>query len=344
MTKKPEYKNLDANFHALALTGGGYRGLFTARVLQRLEDRIGEPIGRRFDLITGTSIGGIIALAIGFEVPMSKVVDVFINRGLEIFPQRRRAPKWGPFPLLDLFAHLLVPRYHTAPLRAAIEELIPPASVLGSSSHALAIPSVNVTRGSLRVFKTPHDEKFYEDKTRTVTEVALATSAAPTYFDLAESKNDLYADGGLFANAPDLVAAHEADYVFKVSSEKFRLLSIGTLSSTFAIEKPKGRDFGVFDWMKNGRLLETMISAQGQFTTQMMRHRYGSNYLRLDTLVPHSDRKLELDNASREILNFLISEADKVVEATIEADLSEFLNHRPMTWKNYGKSQQLILQ
>ena len=52
-------------FQALALTGGGYRGLFTARALQEMEDHIGEPIGRRFDLSYGTSIGGILALAFG---------------------------------------------------------------------------------------------------------------------------------------------------------------------------------------------------------------------------------------------------------------------------------------
>jgi hypothetical protein len=161
---------------------------------------------------------------------------------------------------------------------------------------------------------------------------------------LAESNGDLYADGGLFANAPDLVAAHEADYVFNVPSNKFRLLSVGTLSSTFSIEKPKGKDFGVFDWMRNGRLLEIMISAQGQFTTQMMRHRYGANYFRIDTLVPHSDRKLELDNASKEMVSFLIDEADNAVKKALASGLSAFLNHHPTTWKNYGKSQESILQ
>ena len=65
----------DRPFQALALTGGGYRGLFTARALQEMEDHIGEPIGRRFDLSYGTSIGGIIALAVAFEVPMQKVVQ-----------------------------------------------------------------------------------------------------------------------------------------------------------------------------------------------------------------------------------------------------------------------------
>src|SRR6185437_1286430 len=73
-------------FHALALTGGGYRGLFTARALQVIEEHIQQPIGSRFDLICGTSIGGIIALAVAFEVPMNRVVKLFEEEGEHIFP------------------------------------------------------------------------------------------------------------------------------------------------------------------------------------------------------------------------------------------------------------------
>jgi patatin-like phospholipase/acyl hydrolase len=60
----------DKPFQALALTGGGYRGLFTARALQVIEGELKAPIGRSFDLACGTSIGGIVALAVAFEVPM----------------------------------------------------------------------------------------------------------------------------------------------------------------------------------------------------------------------------------------------------------------------------------
>ena len=80
-------------FQALALTGGGYRGLYTAKALQTMEDSIGEPIGRRFDLLCGTSIGGIVALAAAFEVPMRKVVEVFEQNGEKIFPSSQRPPR-----------------------------------------------------------------------------------------------------------------------------------------------------------------------------------------------------------------------------------------------------------
>src|SRR5689334_377836 len=63
----------DKPFRILSLAGGGYLGLYTACVLTELEERIGEPLGRRFDLIAGTSVGGILAIALAFETPMRTV-------------------------------------------------------------------------------------------------------------------------------------------------------------------------------------------------------------------------------------------------------------------------------
>jgi patatin-like phospholipase/acyl hydrolase len=69
------------SFRILALAGGGYLGLYTASVLAALEARCGEPLGRRFDLIAGTSVGGILAVALAYEVPMRRLVDLFVEHG-----------------------------------------------------------------------------------------------------------------------------------------------------------------------------------------------------------------------------------------------------------------------
>ena len=142
-------------FQALSLTGGGYRGLFTARALQVIESHIEVPIGRRFDLTSGTSIGGIVALAVAFEVPMSKVVEVFEEFGEAIFPPREPpTSKIGKG--IDLWQYSRKPRYSTAPLREAIIKLIDKDATLNDASHAVAIPAVNVTQGKPQVFKTRH--------------------------------------------------------------------------------------------------------------------------------------------------------------------------------------------
>lgn len=102
-------------FQILALSGGGYRGLYTAKILADLETEIGGvPISRRFDLITGTSIGGILALALAMEIPAQRMVDFFVEHGAAIFKRRRslwgiwRAP-YSPAPLNRLLADKVLP-------------------------------------------------------------------------------------------------------------------------------------------------------------------------------------------------------------------------------------------
>ena len=146
----------DRPFQALALTGGGYRGLFTARALQEMEDHVGEPIGRRFDLSYGTSIGGIIALAVAFEVPMKKVVQAFEQSGEKIFPPRvKPTGKFGKG--LDIWRHWDRPRYRSQALRDVITSLIPEDATLNDAKHAVGIPAVNVTSDQDKVYRARHN-------------------------------------------------------------------------------------------------------------------------------------------------------------------------------------------
>lgn len=323
--------NWSANqpFQSLALTGGGFRGLFTARVLQAIEEHIGEPIGRRFDLTVGTSIGGIVALAVAFEIPMKDVVDVFEKHGIDIFPQRH-APASVFGKALDLLRYKSQPRYSTAPLRAAINRLIPKDAILGDCVHPVAIPAVNLTQGRPQVFKTRHRAEWNRDWRYRAVDVALATSAAPTFFELAEIDDNLYADGGLFANAPDQVAVHEAEHFFDVPVEAQRLLSIGTTTKSYSISFSAGRNFGIGDWMEDQRLFSVIISAQQQFVDQVVTHRLGQNYLRLDHEPSQQQAgDLGLDVATQAAKKTLLALAKKTASDAIGNRLDVFLDHQP---------------
>lgn len=72
----------------LALSGGGYKGLFSAHILVELEKQFGCPIAQKFDLIAGTSIGGIIALALALEIPAEDIEKMFLENGKIIFKKR----------------------------------------------------------------------------------------------------------------------------------------------------------------------------------------------------------------------------------------------------------------
>src|ERR1700728_3213622 len=76
-------------FQVLALSGGGYRGLYTAKIIADIEAGDGVPFARRFDLIAGTSIGGILALALAPEIPAARMTEFFVEHGSEIFSRRK---------------------------------------------------------------------------------------------------------------------------------------------------------------------------------------------------------------------------------------------------------------
>ncbi len=316
-------------FQALSLTGGGYRGLFTARALQVIEDHIEVPIGRRFDLTCGTSIGGVVALAVAFEVPMRKVVEVFEQHGEAIFPVHEQpTTKLGKG--IDLWQHSRKPRYSTTPLREAITKLIDKDATLNDAKHALAIPAVNVTQGKPQVFKTRHKAEWTRDRRFKAVDVALATAAAPTFFELAEVGGNLYADGGLFANAPDLVALHEAEHFFGVATEAVRILSVGTTTRSYSISFGAGRQFGVADWMEDQRLFAITISAQQQFVEQLIQHKLQDRYFRLDHEPSQEQaRDLGLDVATDAARKTLKALADKATTDVLGNELQRYLAHQP---------------
>lgn len=317
-------------FHGLALTGGGFRGIFAAQALSAIEEKTKQPIGRNFDLLCGTSIGGIVALAAAFEVPMQRVVDVFGAHGPRIFPEHARAPGKGWAGKIDLICHLRKPRYSTQPLREAIEELIPKDTLLGDALHPVAIPAVNLTQGSPQVFKTRHKRAWERDSKFRVTDVALATAAAPTFFQLAEINGDRYADGGLFANAPDQIVLHEAEHYFCVDPNMVRLLSIGTTTKSYSVAHSAGRDFGIANWMDETRLFSVIISAQQQFVGQLMQHRLGERYVRLDREPSHEQaEELGLDVATEGARVTLTSLANKAASDMMNTKLQPFLEHTP---------------
>jgi patatin-like phospholipase/acyl hydrolase len=320
----------DQPFQALSLTGGGYRGLFTARALQVIEDHIKVPIGQRFDLACGTSIGGIVALAVAFEVRMSRVVDVFEQYGADIFPpQELPTTKIGKG--IDLWRHSRKPRYSTGPLREAIAKLIDKDATLDDAQHAVAIPAVNVTQGKPQVFKTRHKAEWTRDYKFKALDVALATAAAPTFFELAEVGGNLYADGGLFANAPDLVALHEAEHFFDVQTEAIRILSVGTTTKSYSVSFGAGRQFGIADWMEDQRLFSVTISAQQQFVDQLIQHKLQDRYFRLDHEPSQEQaRDLGLDVATDAARKTLKALADKVTTDVLGSKLQPYLAHQPL--------------
>jgi predicted acylesterase/phospholipase RssA len=203
-----------STFRILALDGGGLKGLFTAKFLSDLETDFDIRVADYFDLITGTSTGAIIAIAIGLGVPASEILQFYRGKGTAIFD----APSLGIFKT----------KYESEPLRNALEGVFGDRK-LGHSKNRLVIPAFNIQRREVKLFKTRHSSRLLRDSKMRAVDVAMASAAAPTYLpSFIDDSRIEYVDGGVWANNPALVGLIEAMTVLQIDRSNIRLLSIGT--------------------------------------------------------------------------------------------------------------------
>lgn len=329
-------------FQILALSGGGFRGLYTAQVLADLEERSGTPIAKHFDLIAGTSIGGIIAIAAALEIPMKEVVNLFVEHGQTIFKKRPFYSHW--------FSITKSP-YDSNNLKSLLEK----SNLFGEFKiadlkHPVIIPTINYTKGAPQVFKTPHHKDFERDHVHSLVDVALATSAAPAYFQRHCFNDWQFVDGGLCANNPALLAVHEADYFFNEELSQISLLSIGTLSAKRTVNTAGNRDGGAIDWAESNfslfnlkgfglnltdfpkNIIDLTLSNQQLMMEQMAIHRlkkHGGLHIKIDeNLTANSATHIGLDQVTKEACETLRGNARLSTQSAIKiAGFESFFEH-----------------
>lgn len=305
-----------SSFKILSIDGGGIRGAFAASFLTQVEKKLKTSIVDHFDLIAGTSTGGIIAVALAMGLPAARIESMYRDRGPAIFARRPRIQlSWWKRRLavrvdkrlkafgLDVDG-FLQSKYQANALRTALTEELD-VRTLGQARTRLVVPAVNLTLGQTKVFKTPHLPGMFEDRHRTAVDVILATTAAPTYFPHAKIGRGEYADGGLWANNPSMVALVEAgrireecrrneiDPVFGL--QDIYLLSIGAGSSNYSYDPPEA-GAGLGWW--GPRLFEAMSISQSQGIDFQARHVVGPDrYVRVDFRT--TDGSWSLDNTNR---------------------------------------------
>src|ERR1700733_11044702 len=134
----------------LTIDGGGIKGVFPASFLASLEEKIDGSIYEYFDLIVGTSTGGIIALALGLGFAAKDILKFYENYGPEIFKGNH---------LVKALQHLAITKYKNTGLKKALEETFG-TKKLGESRTRLVIPSFNLQTGEVYVYKTAHHPRF----------------------------------------------------------------------------------------------------------------------------------------------------------------------------------------
>ena len=205
----------------LSLDGGGLRGIFTAAALAAWEEDFGTSIADHFDLIVGTSTGGVIALALGLGVSPAEVLSTYVDHRERIFPAAQRG--WRGW------RRLVRPQYDPSKLREVLRDLFGDR-LLGDSRVRLAIPSYDLAADHVHLFRTPHHADLRRDWRVPVLEIALATTAAPIFLPTHRMEAHRLIDGGVWANNPTLVGVAECFDRLGGQSGFIRILSVGTTS------------------------------------------------------------------------------------------------------------------
>lgn len=242
----------DQEFQILSLDGGGIKGVFSAAVLAAIEDDLTTNVVDHFDLITGTSTGGIIALGLASGMRPREIVDFYISKGPRIF---------GKTCGLRWLQHWLRRKYSQTPLREALQNCFKDKRIADCTKRVV-IPSYNLGDDDVYLFRTPHHERLRRDWKVPLWKVGLATSAAPTFFPSSRHVDQLrLIDGGVWANNPTMVGIVEAYGTLEIPLQTIKVFSIGT---TDALNNRKNNlDWGgKLPWVTGNDALDVIMRGQ----------------------------------------------------------------------------------
>lgn len=276
----------------LSISGGGMRGVIPGRILMEIEDKNGKPIHQIFDLIGGTSTGGILAILTGMGVPAWKALNFYYTSGPKIFSGGLRN-SWT-------IGGLLSTKYTDENLSRELQKAIPPRE-LGESLTKIMVTTVKGDNSS-EMLKS-WDEWGGQWP---AWQAAKATSSAQIYFPPTKYGSELYFDGGNVRNNP--VACVLLEGIRLWPNESFRLISLGTGIEAKPRKLPTG---GVLAW--GAELFNTVNIADDSYDDYAVRqvaNLIDLDYRRLDITI---DRFPRLDDARRKTLDALVKETENLI-------------------------------
>ncbi|KOP68483.1 hypothetical protein AMS62_27010 [Bacillus sp. FJAT-18019] len=276
----------------LSLDGGGIRGVFPATFLAMFEEETRYKVSDYFDMIVGTSTGGILALGLSIGMPAKDLVDLYLENANKIFKK-----KW--FGRFGALTH----QYSNDGLRQMLDQKFGD-KIIADAKTMLCIPSVEHGKASPKVFKTPHLPTYFVDANCRMSSVALATSAAPTYFPAVQTNgSDCKIDGGLWANNPSIVGIAEA-HALNYGVESIKMLSIGTGCHMYAVNNNVAKASSLLRYRE--RLVELTMQSQTAGAHHMASYMLKDHYLRIDSLIK---KPIKLGETRKPVLSLLQHEA-----------------------------------
>jgi patatin-like phospholipase/acyl hydrolase len=321
-----EHKD-DKTFKILSIDGGGIKGLWSLYVLDQLEKKFcneNETLSDYFDMICGTSTGGIVALGLASGRKCSYMIDMYEKNASNVFPGHNGSYIYKKLSGIWRYVKMLCgSKYDETPLQKISSECFG-KTTMSQGNNLLCIPSYDLMNGRNIVFKYPHNEgRLTRDGDILMSDVAMSTSAAQTFFPLhyfsASKMNGYFVDGGMWANDPSMVGITEALRFF-VGKDKqynrYEILSVGNMiENTCKALKSRYRFWNI---LNIPYLIDTFFTSNSQSICQYCRtiseHTNG-HYTRIECVNPPytNNGQIAMDNSSSEFIDHMKSNANSLI-------------------------------
>ncbi len=314
----------------LSIDGGGIKGLIPAQILLSLEEMLkeksGNPnakIGDYFDLIAGTSTGGLLACLLltpddnnpnSPKYSAKDLVSLYKNEGQAIFAKSLTQNVTSMGGLFD-------EKYQAKALEQIIQKKVGDLR-LSQLLKPCLITSYNMSTRET-VFFTQHSAAQGRDHDFMVSTVARATSAAPVYFEAAlgetvDGVQDAFIDGGVFANNPAMCAYVEASKLGQMNPANMMILSLGTGKFEKTYEHAEVKDWGVLSWAKP--LLNILMASSAETVDYQLKQIFKaaqskSHYLRIQPMI--SEESTAMDDVSSENMRQLVRTGLNAAKSTL---------------------------
>ena len=299
-------------FKVLCIDGGGIKGLYSAEILRQFEEHYKCHIADHFDLLCGTSTGGLIALALADRAPASKIVEFYEQWGRIIFPRLGRI--WG-YALLKLAFGGST--YSPEPLRKAATALFGDKKMQDLRT-LVCVPSYSLTAARPYIFKRDHvDGNLTRDGATQLVDVAMATAAAPTYFPIVEAEGHeghQFIDGGVYANNPTLIGVMDAFRFFVGAGKPYDSISVLSISSLDVPTGSRLRRWRSAIRQFKKEVIPAFMTGQAKMTDFIMSQfdalpEFPVDYVRVPskTVAPDHIKDVQLDSATRRAIRLIRS-------------------------------------
>ncbi|WP_299902592.1 CBASS cGAMP-activated phospholipase [uncultured Ruegeria sp.] len=321
-------------FIILSLSGGGYCGLYTAAILERIEEARGDvSLAESVDLITGTSIGGIIALGVAHGVKAKDIRDTIESNGPKLFRDDGSKVKRIFQNTAGKLRGTIKAKYRSENLLGIVQTILPDQP-LSSAKIPAAVASVCTNGAKPKIFRN------YADEDANSLDAAMATSAAPTFFDPYQIGSDFFVDGGIVANNPDVIGFMEAVGRFGADPKDIVIISVGATNLDLVAGSRKQSFTGLIPQIFSlRRSISFTLEVQQALARQQAEDALQSRYVRITTRPGKDAEKFaQLDRADDPATQTLLAMANSEYDSIRDQALIQLIENparkRKPRWQN----------